>query len=917
MADRPPNDRFAEIDRLFDAALDLPPDQRVAFVERSAGGDTSLAGEVLRLLEASSRVGDFLESPAAELVPELLAAPRDAPAPERAGPFRILRELGHGGMGVVYLAERADDQLEQRVALKLIRHAERGEAVVRRFIEERRILALLEHPGIARLIDGGVTPDGRPYFAMELVEGEPVDVYCDSRRLTITERLTYFGAICDAVRYAHEHLVVHRDLKPSNILVGKDDQLKLLDFGIAKLLDPLRTDAPLETKTGLLALTPEYAAPEQIRGNAVSTATDTYALGVLLYQLLTGRRPYEVRGRSPAELERIIAEVEPPRPSATLGLAGNAVDDEARARARGTTPEKLKRLLRGDLDVIIMKALHKDPARRYTAAAELWGDLDRWRSGLPVHARPDSAAYRLRKFVRRNRAVVSAAVVTLVALLGATAFSVRQMREAQRQRDAAVRERERADGQVEFQSVLLSEIGDKPMTMKEMLDSARAVLEGQAANDPKLRVMFLLQMSGRYRELLALNEQDALLTRAESLSVAIHDTAQLAQTRCERADWLRHKGQLDAARALFDRTTPLIQAARNPRVEAWCLNMRSELADEMRQPDEALADAQRSVAIRDSIGMTRDVEYLDLLGHLAGALEGAGRPRESITLYRRIIATMDSTGRGGTLSRAIHGHNMAMTLTNLGETAEAELWLRQMLEVAERSDTTHRAGFLTSIHYAEAALNQGKGDTALKYFREVTTQAVKDSNRYREGRGLFGEGRALVRLGRLKEARAVHARLSTLAAGGTSWKFADDHIVDPRVLDALIATAAGDAARALSQFRDVLESKRSSEGKNLSRLRPIALSAARSALAAGDVAEALRLARDARQMATLDSLALTRSAFVGEARLVEARAHLASGDTTLAQEALAAALVALETGAGPSHPSSREAAALLSNLRRH
>ncbi len=909
-----PNERFGEIDRLFDAALDLPPEQRAAFVEAEAKGDRVLLAEVLHLLEASSRSGDFLESPAVEVATDLLASPREAAAPERAGPFRILRELGHGGMGVVYLAEREDAQLTQRVALKLIRHAERGEAAVRRFVEERRILALLEHPGVARLIDGGVTEDGLPYFAMELVEGEPVDAYCDTRRLTIDERLTHFGAICDAVRYAHEHLVIHRDLKPSNILVRDDGQLKLLDFGIAKLLDPLRADAALETRTGLLALTPEYAAPEQIRGNAVSTATDTYALGVLLYQLLTGRRPYEVRGLSPGELERIVCDVDPPRPSATLGLPGNVQADEAVAQARGTTAEKLRRLLRGDLDVIVMKALHKDPARRYTSAAGLWADVERWRRGLPVQARPDSAAYRFQKFVRRNRTAVGASLVTLVALVSATVFSVRQMREAQRQRDAAVRERERADGQVEFQSVLLSEIGDRPMTMREVLDSARAVLEGQASNDPQLRVMFLLQMSGRYRELLALPEQDAILTRAESISVAIHDTAQLAQTRCERADWLRHKGQTDSARALFDRTEPLIREARNPRVEAWCLNMRAELADEMRRPEQALADAQRSVAIRDSMGMTRDVEYLDLLGHLASMLDGAGHPRESIALFRRIIATMDSTGRGGTLSRAIHGYNMALTLTTLGEIAEAEVWFRQMLEVGQRTDSTHQAGFLTLIHYAEAALNQEKADTALKYFTAVVTKAVKDSNRYREGRGLFGQARALVELGRLKEARDAQIRLSTLAAGGMSWKFAEDHIVDPRVLGALIASAAGHPGEALPQLQAVLESKRSSEGSNLSRLRPIALAAATSALAAGDIPHALSLAREARTMATLDSLANTRSAWIGEARLVEARALVASGDTVGALEQLKSATVALQSGAGPSHPKSREAAELLTSL---
>ena len=304
----PSRERFREIDAIFDAALDVAPDERDTFITQRCGDDVGLRAEVRALLNAHSRSGEFLEAPAVQLGAALLeepSAPDQPVAPERAGPFRIVREIGRGGMGVVYLAARAGAEFEQRVALKVIRQASRGSDVVRRFLEERRILALLEHPGIARLIDGGVTDQGEPYFAMELVDGEPIDTYCDSRQLAIEQRLDVFGAVCDAVQYAHEHLVIHRDLKPSNILVRGDGQLKLLDFGIAKLLDPLRSDGGQETQTGLMALTPEYAAPEQVRGKAVSTATDTYALGVLLYVLLAGRRPYDVRGRTPSDVEHI------------------------------------------------------------------------------------------------------------------------------------------------------------------------------------------------------------------------------------------------------------------------------------------------------------------------------------------------------------------------------------------------------------------------------------------------------------------------------------------------------------------------------------------------------------------------------------------------------------------------------------
>ena len=397
------------MDALFDAALDLPAGEQAAFVARECGDDEGLCAEVLELIRAYQHES-FLESPAARIAAPLLEATKGpgASVPDRIGPFRVVREIGRGGMGRVYLGERADGQFEQRVAIKLIQHATPG--VLRRFVEERRILALLEHPGIARLVDGGLTAAGLPYFAMELVEGEPIDRYCEARDLTVDQRLALFAGVCDAVGYAHQRLVIHRDLKPSNILVTADGQVKLLDFGIAKLLGP--SDRDDMTRTGFLIMTPEFAAPEQIRGAPVSTATDVYSLGVLLYLLLTGGRPYDLRGRSPAEVERIVCVDLPTRPSSkVLPVVG-----------RG---------LRGDLDLIVMTALQKEEGRRYQSPAALAEDLRRFRQGRPILARPDSARYRLDKFLRRNRTTVATAAVAVAALVGATAFSVVQMRDGE------------------------------------------------------------------------------------------------------------------------------------------------------------------------------------------------------------------------------------------------------------------------------------------------------------------------------------------------------------------------------------------------------------------------------------------------------------------------------------------------------
>ena len=378
-------ERWRRIEELIDGALDLPDAERDAFL-RSACDDDALRAEVLALIEAGERPRILPDSPAAMFASDLIAradtnSPPPYTAPERVGPYRIVRQLGQGGMGTVYLGER-DAHFEQRVALKLIRRGlHLDEEIVRRFVDERKILASLDHPGIARLLDGGLADDGLPWFAMELVEGEPVTAFCDARQLSVDARLELFCAVCDAVGYAHERSVVHRDLKPTNILARADGAVKLLDFGIAKLLAPDLEDPQYLTRTGGRVLTPAYASPEQIRGQPVTPASDVYSLGVLLYELLAGRSPYRVTSSNstPHDLERAVVEDEPTRPS--LALQGE------QASTRGTTADALSERLRGPLDRIVLQALAKDPQRRYPSANALADDVRRHLQGLPVRAR--------------------------------------------------------------------------------------------------------------------------------------------------------------------------------------------------------------------------------------------------------------------------------------------------------------------------------------------------------------------------------------------------------------------------------------------------------------------------------------------------------------------------------------------------
>jgi non-specific serine/threonine protein kinase/serine/threonine-protein kinase len=379
--------------------------------------------------------------------------PPDVGEDGRLGPYRLIREIGHGGMGTVYLGVRSDDAFQKRVAIKVLKRGMDTDSIVRRFRHERQILASLEHPFIASLLDGGSTPDGRPYFAMEYVEGQPIVDYCDTHRLDTPARLALFRHVCTAVQYAHQNLVIHRDIKPANVLVTPDGTPKLLDFGIAKLLNPElggQTLAP--TAPGLQLMTPEYASPEQVRGDAVTTASDVYSLGVLLYELLAGRLPYRLTSRAPADIVRIVCEAEPMRPSTAITmLRSEAVTDVAPTGAAapeaGEGPKRdrrmtvdvgrLRRQLAGDLDNIVLKALSKEPQRRYASADQFSEDVRRHLAGLPVLARKDTWGYRTTKFVRRNRAIVGAGVITVVVVVAGVIATAWQASEARAERARA------------------------------------------------------------------------------------------------------------------------------------------------------------------------------------------------------------------------------------------------------------------------------------------------------------------------------------------------------------------------------------------------------------------------------------------------------------------------------------------------
>jgi serine/threonine protein kinase/tetratricopeptide (TPR) repeat protein len=448
-------ERWQKVNEIFHSALQQTAERRRGFLMQACANDTELLAEVESLLFSYEESSSFIQGSAFDHAVDVLAQ-SDTPQPgQRIGCYKIIREIGRGGMGAVLLALRDDEEFEKEVAIKIIKRGMDTDYLLDRFRNERQILARLDHANIARLLDGGTTESGLPYFVMEYIEGQPIDEYCDEKKLSVVERLKLFRKVCAAVHYAHQNLVIHRDIKPSNILVTEDDTPKLLDFGIAKILTPDSQDYTQETATMMRMMTPEYASPEQVRGDHITTASDVYSLGVVLYELLTGRSPYRYKGRSPLEVLSIVSNNDPEKPSTAIfrleestrslnGAETQIITAEDVSLLREGSAEKLRRRLSGDLDNIILKAMRKEKERRYASVERLSDDIRNYLHGLPVSARKDTFSYRTLKFISRNKAAVIAATLVLLTLIGGIIATAWQAKVAHEQRMLARADREKA-----------------------------------------------------------------------------------------------------------------------------------------------------------------------------------------------------------------------------------------------------------------------------------------------------------------------------------------------------------------------------------------------------------------------------------------------------------------------------------------
>jgi serine/threonine-protein kinase len=838
---------WQRVRELFEQALERPADERDAFLATACTGDPVLRKEVETLLRADA------ESVATAALgadnPDLVQAiDADASERERArlagariGAWRLLREIGRGGMGAVWLAERADGEYAQQAAVKLVRSGWDVDTLLQRFRAERQILATLNHPNIAHLLDGGVADDGKPYLVLEYVDGASIGEYCDERRLAIAQRLELFLAVCDAVAHAHRSLVVHRDLKPSNILVDRDGQVKLLDFGIAKLLEP-GADGHV-TATALRAFTPEYAAPEQIRGRPVTTGVDVHALGLLLYELLTGRRPYRTTASTPAAYEQAILTEEPPRPS-RVATEPNA-DAAARARARNLQPMALRARLRGDLDAIVLKALRKEPEQRYVSVEAMADDVRAFLAQAPVKARRGNFSYRATRFMQRHALAAGLALFALVSLVGGLGVAVWQAERARAQRDVAEAEARKSGAVVEFLTRVFAEAepgqnDGKDPSASELLGRGIARIDEQTDLDPATRAALLVAM-GRAHSRLGDGSfvQDLMQRALDSARTSGNPRAEI-DTRIALASALSTNSRYEETLAEYGEVRRMIVAhgIDDPLLLARVDSSTGIALGNLDRNAEAWPYLERALAVRTQrLGPLSD-DVAHMLPVTAVTLNVLGRPADALPLiepsYRAAQAATDLP-----LARKamiIHAYSLAMG--HARRHVEAEQLCREALATIEQV--------------------YGKGDPRTVSALISWGVSLRNLKRYRESALVMEDVLAVLRT----HLPADHRR-----------------IADALVNVGSIHTLAGDPARAIGYLEESLaicERRKEADGRTAARA---IVALAKAFEGQGDYMRALEQATRAVSFTT------------------GARAHLAG--TTAAGTRLQHARLLLRTGGMP------------------
>lgn len=884
---------------LLDTALDLPPPERNTWLD-SLGGDYERLKPALRELlakHASRETDTFLRDiPEFTSLTGINTSPLSMPEPgAHVGPYRLVRELGRGGMGSVWLAERADGAFKRNVALKLP-HVTWIGGLAERMARERDILATLEHPNIARLYDAGVDDFGRPFMAMEFVAGQTIDKYCGQHELTVEQILQLILQVARAVAHAHARLVVHRDLKPSNILVTDDGSVRLLDFGVAKLLENQPGE---QTQFAVRAFTPEYAAPEQIKGEPMGTATDVYSLGVVSYRLLTGMLPYEVKQTSVGQLERAITEV-----------------DAVPASSIASNPLRGRRL-RGDIDAILNRALKKDPAQRYATADAFALDIEHHLLGRPIQARPDSAWYRFSKFVSRNRIATAAAAAVLIAILGGASIALWQAREAREHAARAVIERDiarRAAAREEAVRTYLTRMfrtsvaqeGSRPTTAKAMLDrSAERVLQ-EYRDDPYLAGKVVATLADLYGALEDVAGQAPLLEGylKQAGPEADPETVALAQQKLAHAELSR--GNIQRAADLLrpaeefwnrDRNRFAEQRLEGLVVKARILRAQGDLAG-------SIATNERAIAERVALSGENHSETAILYNSLGIALMNANRLQEATAAYRKALSIHDALGTGEDVPALVMRANVGTLSYRVGRIADAERELKHAFE-AQRALSGDSAAVAASMgQYGSLQTALGRADQAVAILEQASLMAEKFTARgsalHVQNRTFLAEALAASGEGQ----RAARVVDETLALARK--QFGDDHFFTHRVrlAQARLSAAQKPNTRSLAALADVTTKLRSSG--------PAAqLALAQALVAQGETLTHLRRPADAlplleEAVSLREQVMWDQSWELAEARARLAEAQLATGHST-AKQLLQTSLTTLKSQLGPNHPQTTRA----------
>ena len=647
----------------------------------------------------------------------------------RLGMYQVLRKIGTGGMGSVFLGLQADQEFKKYVAIKVIRKGMETEDFISRFRRERQILASLDHPNIARILDGGTTEDGLPYFVMEQVQGVPLTEYCDNRKLSISYRLELFRSVCSAVHYAHQNLVVHRDLKPANILVTADGVVKLLDFGIAKLLSPeiFELEYP-PTATNVRVMTPEYASPEQARGEPITTASDVYSLGVVLHELLTGLRPYEFTNRNQIDVCRIICEQKPTKPSTAVSEKGNPAIEKF-STLRGLTSRKLRKQLYGDLDNIVLTALRKEPQLRYASAQALSDDIGRYLDGYAVIARQPTWRYRAGKYVTRHKVGVAASVMIVFLLLASTVMVLIQDAKIRRERDAAEQEKQRAE-QVTKLLVNLFEVNDpahakgETITAREILDRGAQRVSKELQNKPDVQAQLIQTIGTIYEKLGMYNQAQSLLEKGVQIRKSRHgpDDPEVAMGLRTLATVMHAKGQLQEAEKLYGEALAIhrkLLGEEHSEV-AVDLILLAETLQSKGQLDEAEKSSREALAIhRKLLGnehpeTASDLMMLGLILHGQGRFQEAEKlGRQALSIHRKVLGN-EHPSVGSDLNM------LGLLLLDMGKMEEGEKILTESLILTRKLLGSEHRNVASSLNNLALALDyNGKKLEAEKLYREA------------------------------------------------------------------------------------------------------------------------------------------------------------------------------------------------------